>query len=151
MIGGSSEDKRFYEVIKEQASKIPNLDFVGFVHHYEVGKYCERASIFVNTSNVEGFPNTFLEAWSRYTSVVSLNIDPDEIICQKKLGFHSRTFEQMVDDVKLLLRDIELRQDLGRNGRRYVEQEHDLKVVVEEYVRLFQQLADRAEDCPVGE
>lgn len=151
MIGGPSEDKKFYQGIREQASKIPNLDFVGFVPHHEVGKYFERASILVNTSDVEGFPNTFLEAWSRYSPVVSLNIDPDEIICQQKLGFHSRTFGQMVNDVKLLLRDIELRQDLGRNGRRYVEQEHDLKVVVEQYIRLFQQLADKAEDFHVGE
>ena len=143
MIGGPSEDKKFYEGIKEQASKIPNLDFVGFVPHHEVGKYFGRASIFVNTSDVEGFPNTFLEAWSRYTPVVSLNIDPDEIICQQKLGFHSRSFDQMIDDVKLLLRDGKLRQDFGQNGRRYVEREHALKEIVTQYAKLFAELMVR--------
>jgi glycosyltransferase involved in cell wall biosynthesis len=143
MIGGPSEDKKFYESIREQASKISNLDFVGFVPHHEVGKYFEKASIFANTSDVEGFPNTFLEAWSRYTPVVSLNIDPDEIICKYGLGFHSRTFEQMVKDLRLLLKDIRLRQQLGKNGRQYVEREHDLKNVMGQYVELFESLIRR--------
>jgi glycosyltransferase involved in cell wall biosynthesis len=140
MIGGPSENVSLYEKIKEQASDIPNLEFVGFVHHHEIGRYFEKASIFVNTSTAEGFSNTFLEAWSRYTPVVSLNVDPGEIICQQRLGFHSKTFEQMVADVKLLLSDNELRQELGQNGRRYVEQEHELGRVVEQFVRLFNQL-----------
>jgi glycosyltransferase involved in cell wall biosynthesis len=137
MVGGPSREPEFFEQIKEQASKIPNLDFVGFVPHYEIGKYFEKASIFVNTSDVEGFPNTFLEAWSKYTPVISLNIDPDEIICEHKLGFHSRVFEQMVKDVKVLLADEEKRNELGGNGRHYVEKNHDLSVVVEQYIGLF--------------
>jgi len=143
MVGGPSREEEFYEQIKAAAGKIPNLDFVGFVPHHEITKYFEKASIFVNTSDVEGFPNTFLEAWSRYTPVVSLNIDPDEIICERKLGFHSKSFEQMVEDVKRLLADERLRQELGGNGRRYVEQEHDLNKAVEHYIRLFNQLTDR--------
>lgn len=143
MVGGPSREQEFYEQIKEQASKIPNLDFVGFVPHYEIGKYFEKASIFVNTSDVEGFPNTFLEAWSTYTPVVSLSIDPDEIICQHKLGFHSMTFKQMVKDVNQLLTDEKLRREIGENGRRYVEQNHELSLVVEQYVELFNKLVHR--------
>ena len=144
MVGGPSREQGFYEQIKAEASKIPNLDFVGFVPHDEIGKHFEKASIFVNTSDTEGFPNTFLEAWSRYTPVVSLNIDPDEIICQNKLGFHSKTFAQMVLDVRRLLNDDQLRQELGGNGRRYVEQEHDLNKIVEQYAQLFNQLVNRS-------
>ena len=143
MIGGPSENTKLYERIKAQASEIPNLDFVGFVHHHEMAECFARASIFVNTSTAEGFPNTFLEAWSIYTPVVSLNVDPGEIICQHKLGFHSRTFDQMVADVKLLLGDSRLRQELGQNGRTYVEQEHELNKVVEQYADLFGQLVEK--------
>jgi glycosyltransferase involved in cell wall biosynthesis len=143
MVGGPPREQDFYEQIKAEAAKIPNLDFTGFVPHHEIGKYFEKASILVNTSDVEGFPNTFLEAWSRYTPVVSLNIDPDEIICQNKLGYHPKTFEQMVFDVRRLLGDERLRKELGENGRRYVEQEHDLNRVVEQYAELFNNLINR--------
>jgi len=137
MICAPSIDKRYYQQINELADRIPNLDIVGFVPYPEVNQYFERASIFVNTSSVEGFPNTFIQAWARYTPVVSLNVDPDEIICKYKLGLHSRTFKQMVEDVKLLLEDEELREEMGVNGRKYVEREHDLKKIVEKYIKLF--------------
>lgn len=140
MVGGPSQDQGFYKQIKAEASKIPNLDFVGFVPHREVGRYFEEASVFVNTSDVEGFPNTFLEAWARYTPVVSLNTDPDEIIYEYKLGFHSRNFEQMVEDVELLLSDNKLRQELGEKGRRYIVQEHDINKIVEQFAELFYSL-----------
>ena len=140
MVGGASTNKQFYDEIKEEAERIPNLEFVGFVPYPEVNKYFENASILANTSSVEGFSNTFLQAWTRYTPVVSLNVDPDEIICKYKLGSHSRTFEQMVEDVKLLLEDEKLREEMGMNGRKYVEQEHDIKKIVKGYEKLFYNL-----------
>jgi glycosyltransferase involved in cell wall biosynthesis len=142
MIGGPSEGDSLYRKMEAQARAITNLHFMGFVPHDKIGEYFEKASIFVNTSTAEGFSNTFLEAWSRYTPVVSLDVDPGEIICEHKLGMHSRTFEQMVEDVKMLLHDDRLRQKLGENGRRYVEREHDLKQVVRQYAELFTGLID---------
>ena len=41
----------------------------------------------INTSYREGFPITFIEAWSLNTPVVSLHVDPGNIINDKKLGF----------------------------------------------------------------
>lgn len=140
MVGGASANKQFYDKIKEEAERIPNLEFVGFVPYPDVNKYFENASILVNTSSVEGFSNTFLQAWVAHTPVVSLNVDPDEIICKYKLGFHSKRFEQMVEDVKTLLKDETLREERGMNGRKYVEREHDIKKIVKKYIRLFEEI-----------
>jgi glycosyltransferase involved in cell wall biosynthesis len=137
MVGGASTNKQFYDKIKEEAERIPNLEFVGFVPYPNVNLYFNNASILINTSSVEGFSNTFLQAWSGYTPVVSLNVDPDEIICRYKLGIHSCTFEQMVRDVKTLLKDEKLREKMGMNGRIYVEREHDIKKIVKKYAEIF--------------
>jgi glycosyltransferase involved in cell wall biosynthesis len=144
MVGGSSTNKQFYEQIKDDAEKIHNLEFVGFVSSYlDVNKYFNNASIFINTSTAEGFSNTFLQAWGAYTPVVSLNVDPDEIICRYKLGFHSKTFEKLIKDVKTLLKDETLRNRMGVNGRWYAESEHDIKKIVKKYAEIFEDVYER--------
>jgi len=143
MIGGSAlGEEQYFVTIQEAAGGILNLDFLGFIPHDKIRHYFSRGSILVNTSIIEGFPNTFLEAWAAYTPVVSLNADPDEVICRHKLGFHSKSFEQMVEDVITLLNDEELRGEMGRNGREYVEQEHDIQKIATQYAALFKQLVD---------
>ncbi|VVB90277.1 Glycosyl transferases group 1 [uncultured archaeon] len=140
MVGGSGGNRQFYDGIKKEAELISNLEFTGFVPYPEINNYFNSASILVNTSTVEGFSNTFLQAWAGYTPVVSLSVDPDEIICKYKLGFHSGTFEQMVFDVKTLIKNKELRDEMGMNGRRYVEKEHDLRKIVEKYTEVFEKI-----------
>jgi len=142
MIGGPAlGEERYFALIQEAAHSIPNLDFLGFIPQYKIGAYFAKAGIFVNTSIMEGFPNTFLEAWSAYAPVVSLNSDPDEIICRYELGCHSKNFNQMVDDVRMLLKNQGLKDEMGRNGRRYVEEQHDIQKIAAQYVALFQLLA----------
>ena len=143
MVGGPDpEDPEFYNEIKDKAREIPNLDFFGFVPYSEIDKFFSEASVFVNTSNVEGLPNTFLQAWKNYTPVLSLNIDPDEVICHYNLGFHSKNFGNMVNDLRNLIENDELRNTLGENGRRYVEQEHDINVIAARYKKLLKNLIE---------
>ena len=141
MIGGTASNSDFYANIKKDAEKIPNLELVGFVPYSQINKYFAESAIVVNTSTYEGFPNTFLQAWANFTPVVSLNVDPDEIICDRKLGYHSKTFEKMVSDINELLKNENLRIEMGKNGRRYVEEEHDLNVVIPKYIEVMQNLA----------
>lgn len=140
MIGGASSNTEFFQSIKNKAKKIPNLNFLGFIPYPDVNRYFAESAIFVNTSTHEGFPNTFLQAWANYTPIVSLNVDPDEVICNRKLGYHPKTFEKMVSDVNELLKNEILRMEMGKNGRKYVEEEHDIKVIIPSYVDIIQNL-----------
>jgi len=138
MIGGKSEKERdLYDKIKEKSLTIPNLQFLGFVPHHKIQKYYEEASIFINTSEIEGFPNTFLEAWMYYTPVISLNVDPDEVICKEKLGMHSKTFDKIIQDINNLMSENDLRKEMGVNARKYVEQNHDVKKIGDQFEELI--------------
>ncbi|CAD6491636.1 MAG: Glycosyl transferases group 1 [Candidatus Argoarchaeum ethanivorans] len=142
MIGGHSGNQEFYDRIKEKSKRIPNFEFLGVIPFNDVDEYFSRASILVNTSMFEGFPHAFIQAWMHYIPIVSLHSDPDEIICRHNMGFHSKTFQQLVEDVKTLLKNKALGEEMGVNGRKYVEREHDIKKIIEKYIELFNSIGE---------
>lgn len=70
MVGGG-KGSAYYASIESAAAKISNLEFVGFVPYHQVQRYFDNARVYVSTSEWEGFPNTFLQAWSRGVPTVS--------------------------------------------------------------------------------
>jgi glycosyltransferase involved in cell wall biosynthesis len=134
---------KYYNDIKKAANKINNFDFKGFIPYKEINRYYAESSLVINTSYVEGFPNTFLEAWGNHKPVITLDFDPDEIICKYKLGLHSKTFEQLIKDTKTLLNNDNLRKEMGNNSRKYVEKEHNLNKIINEYELLIKNLVAR--------
>jgi len=74
MIGGASPDadsRSFYRKIATAARSLPNLEFLGFLPYRQTERYFDRSRVFLNTSRIEGFPNTFLQAWARGLPTVS--------------------------------------------------------------------------------
>lgn len=140
MIIGPGGNNAFHKTVHEQAGSVANLEYLGFVPYHKIDGYYARASVLVCTSCWEGFPNTFLQAWAHETPVVSLTIDPDEIICKNGMGFHSKSFEQMVQDVKRLIKNSNLRKKMGINARRYVEKEHNINKIGKQYADVMNRL-----------
>jgi glycosyltransferase involved in cell wall biosynthesis len=86
MIGGAKTGETdLYDKVREKAQAISNLDFLGFQPLNVTEQYFDQCKIFINTSEKEGFPNTFLQAWRRGIPVVS-SVDPDQIIAKNQLG-----------------------------------------------------------------
>ncbi|MCD4664981.1 MAG: glycosyltransferase family 4 protein [Bacteroidales bacterium] len=137
IIGGEGDDKELFNKIKNDAGKIQNLEFIGFVSHKKIFEYYKKALALVSTSKTEGFPNVFLEAWVHSIPVISLSVDPDGIISKYKLGFHSKNFYQMIDDIRTLLKNTNLRMEMGVNARKYVEKKHNIKRIVDQYENLI--------------
>jgi len=141
MIGGRIPSEQYlFDEIQKEATHQKNLTFYGFIPYNKINVFFEKAAIFVNTSKYEGFPNTFLQAWAFNVPVVSLNVDPDDVISQKKLGFFSRSFTQLIFDVNQLLDNKTLRISIGLYSRKYVETEHNVQEMSERYIQVFNDL-----------
>lgn len=68
-----------------RAAALPNVTLLGKVPRSRMPEVYRNASALLCTSAYEGFPNTFLEAWSHGIPVVS-TIDPDGLIATRGLG-----------------------------------------------------------------
>ncbi|HEX7637966.1 MAG TPA: glycosyltransferase family 4 protein [Burkholderiaceae bacterium] len=68
MVGGpglTPDARAFHAVVQRSAADVPNLEFVGHVPFDRVGRWFDGAALVVNTSDYEGLPNTFMQAWIR--------------------------------------------------------------------------------------
>lgn len=116
-----------------------NLEYLGEIQQDEVNRILCESHIFVNTSTFEGFPNTFIQAWMRKLPVVSLRVNPDNLLTEKEIGLHSESFAQMVTDVRRLINDRKLREEMGDNAQEYAFENHTVEKNVEKIIRLFGQ------------
>ena len=105
--------------LSDKMNRLSNLEYRGELSIDEVNKVLSESHIFVNTSQYEGFPNTYIQAWMRKVPVIALNSDPDDVIKTKGIGFHSNTFDQMVQDVKKLVENNKLREEMGERSQKF--------------------------------
>ena len=137
MIGGPMKGaEKLFEDVRTAAQDIDNLDFVGGVPYSEVNSYFARAKLFLNTSDSEGFPNSFLQAWVRRVPVVSY-FDPDGLIEGRGLGSSVDSQNDFVPALAMLLADDEQRSDMGARARRFVIERYSPGAIAAEYERLI--------------
>ena len=95
MVGGPLPGaERLYEAIRREAAGLRNVTFRGAVPYQDVQNLYARARILVGTSEVEGFPNTYLQAWAHGTPVVAF-LDPDGLLRRHGMGRAVTTLEEM--------------------------------------------------------
>lgn len=139
IIAGTIPHQDYWQEIQNRMAGLSNIRYIGPLNWDESNEWFAKSSVFVNTTlpNREGFPNTYIQAWMRETPVVTLHCDPDGVIEKHRLGFHSRSFEQMVADVRQLIENEELRKVMGNNARTYAIENHDINKTVEKLDQLF--------------
>lgn len=133
----------YQEMLMNISKKLPGLKYLGEISHEETNELLSKSSILVNTSlKFEGFPNTYIQAWMRQIPVITLNFDPDDIIKKNKIGFHSGSFKQMVRDVRYLIENDNVRDEMGKRARQYSIENHDIKKIAKKYLDIFRELVD---------
>jgi len=133
----------FAENVANRLRTMPNVTYLGQVPPERCREVVSHASVLLSTSDEEGFPNTFLEAWSKGTPVVSLNIDPEGVIEQKGLGTVSRDVARAAADISALVIDTSRREAIGTRARRHVAECHSEQHVVEEFERAIEEIGAR--------
>jgi len=144
MAGGSlrAEEALFAE-IEGAAGAIPNITFHGRLPYWDVNELYGRSKLLVNTSDVEGFPNTYLQAWIRGVPVVTL-IDPDGVIAREGLGVAVGSPAGIADAVRTLLANPPAREAASNRCLAYMAREYGDEKVLAVYLESFDKVASRA-------
>ena len=82
VMAGRNGQKEPYSTLLADAVKTLPLSYVGELPQDAINDLIGSAWVLVNTSSVEGFPNTFIQAWQRRTLVASLSANPDGVLHQ---------------------------------------------------------------------
>ena len=129
-------DNSRYEAAEREASQLENVRFLGEQTQSEMEEVFDLADCCLNTSTIEGFPNTFLQAWSRGIPTVTAGIDPDDVIKKHGLGVVSPVrngtpaeIEELADALRGVLAELP-DQARRRACLRYVRQHHDPDMII---------------------
>ncbi|MBN2590588.1 MAG: glycosyltransferase family 4 protein [Sedimentisphaerales bacterium] len=130
-----------YDILISNAKKVNNLEYIERVEFSEIDSYFQRAKVLVNTSDTEGFPNTFIQACKAGTPILSLNVNPDDFLNKYKCGLCANsdwiTFNNMLEEIIGPSAN-----EYSKNARLYAKQNHDIKQIIEQYKEIFNNLMD---------
>lgn len=137
MVCEQCSENRHYNRLVGEAQQVSNIEFHKSVPFAKINSFFQCAKIFVNTSDFEGFPNTFVQACAAGTPILSLNTNPDGFLEKYKCGLCSKgNWADFVRHVTTLL-DSKIQSEYGQNGRKYAAENHDIEKIIEQYKKLF--------------
>lgn len=128
---GRPGDPKVYDGLHRRIENTENLEYLGELSQSEVNKQISRSHIFANTSSMEGFPNTFVQAWMRGLPVVTAGVNSDRLFDSGQIGFCGKDYEEFKKWVLKLVGDEALRSQMSENSKLYADQNHSMKNVDE--------------------
>jgi glycosyltransferase involved in cell wall biosynthesis len=137
MVGGQLPgEEALYRETRAAAAARLNVAFQGRLAYHDAAALYARARVLVNTSDVEGFPNAYLQAWMHGVPVVTL-IDPDRVIEREGLGVAARSSARLEGAVRDLLADPTAWRATSERCRAYMAREHGEERVLRDYLAAF--------------
>ncbi len=120
-----------------------NLEFLGAVGREEVSAFYSGALCLCCTSISEGFPNTFLEAWSQGLPVVS-SFDADNLLSEKGLGIYGESPQALIAGIKCLSESDSEWKGISRKSVEYYRNHHSLDAAMGRFQRFFLNCSPRS-------
>ncbi len=122
--------------ILDQSKELSNLTIHGAVPRDRIKTFYENSVCLCCTSDQEGFPNTYLEAWSYGLPIVS-TFDPDCLIAEKGLGKVAADVTGLEKGIRMLLESPDLWQAVSFKARQYYLENHSIDRVMPLFEQAF--------------
>ncbi len=93
--GGANTQSQFARELLERMKSAPNVIYHGKLPPADMQRIYDESDYVLNTSDTEGFPATFREAWHFGKPVISI-VDPDSLIADHRAGFAASGMSEIV-------------------------------------------------------
>ena len=94
VVGEANTDNNYAADFRAAAERMPNVVVHGKVPRHRIAEFYRSADVLCCTSEFEGFPATFLEAWSFGLPTVS-TVDPGGFISARNAGVAVTSLDDM--------------------------------------------------------
>jgi len=121
-----------------------NVHLGGYLPHKDLLAEIKKSDVVVFPSLYESQPMIALEAMACKKPLVVFDLPyARELIVNEHNGLLAeiRNVKDLSEKIRLLLSDEKLRFKLGQNGYKYVKREHNWDVLVESYLKIYQNVA----------
>lgn len=144
MVAPISSDIEYGKEIQRKSKEVDNIRLIPGVPFTEINEYFRKAKIFINTSSYEGFPNTFVQAVMNGVPIISLNVNPDQVISKRNIGyFADNNPETLRDKLSILVNDSEVYKELSNNAYKYAKDSHDIKRISIQFISLINKINEK--------
>ena len=137
------EDVALWESVAERAAGLPNLRFIEKVPYHEIQARYDAARVFVNTSEWEGWPNSFIQSGLGRTALLSLDVNPDGIFERFGLGRYAvGSMDRLKDDALAMMADEAALDSMQAGCARFVAEMHDNAKETEAFLEGLRRITD---------
>jgi glycosyltransferase involved in cell wall biosynthesis len=119
---GNIQDNN-YNYILDKNSLPSNLYYLGSKSPSVVNSILKNSLFLVHTCNPEGFGNNFIQAWLQGKPTVTLYFDPDNLIKNNKIGFHSKDVQRLYENVHFYIYNHSKREKDGLRAKNFAIKE----------------------------
>lgn len=146
VIAGKGDLLNELQVLAAKLNVSDHVKFIGAVPHHQVPDYLAACDLFLlpsvidKSGNVDGLPNTLLEAMAAEKAVVSSRVAGVPLaITDGENGFlvTPGDSQQLADAITQLLDDESLRAKYGQAARQTIEQKLNWRTIAGLYIKVF--------------
>jgi len=143
MVGQPYPSHSLQSRFEQAMQRHPNVRYLGAVPQEDVNRLLERSHLLVNTSEWEGFSNTFIQAWMRSVPVITLGVNPDGLLDNSYLGCNHVSTAEIASSIRGLASNPDLLEDMGKRSRQFAIRRFSMRNAAELTSLIAETAADR--------
>ena len=141
VVGNPNVSSSYATDLLEEAKAISNVTVHGLVSEDKLNQLYRTCKVLFCTSEIEGFPTTFLEAWSQKMPIIT-TFDPDGVVETGSLGCVVTSLAELNQALETVMAESAHYHRLSRNCYEFYNANYTIAAVVPKYLAKMRELSN---------